>query len=393
MSERPNTRSASAGELPSNVAVSFRDRLNNLETATQEAMQHARETSEEVSLIQKRIMRVHEASKTTVSALAVTNKSLSRVQQELRLVSEESRSSNSLISKVLNKMNSKENKDMCSSGTEQNDDKIENEAPEKSVKDTCSISSRERIKIWQKNMASIKVKTPGDSKFSAAKQTFGRLHEKFPLPMDAEMEMIMLCFDSNLMPTVNRIIRCNPHAISEQLWNKLSEALYNDSQVQAHHAAFIRMTWNETGETIEEYSCRVRGLGENLKVNNQMMKAAFIQGLPRRYQPLVFGDRGSFDSVVAYTSTLVDAGLVKRSEGVWEVTEVKQDNNSSRCASRRVCYACGEVGHTAKDPIRKRYKQKRDPVSSKNNKQDPTAQEVEPKKVEGSRAATTTTDE
>lgn len=232
-------------------------------------------------------------------------------------------------------------------------------------------------------MSTNKVETPGDAKFLAAKNTFDRLHRKFPLPMEAEIEMILLCFHTSLMPTVNRIILADSDATSDQLWKKLSDALYNDSQIQAHHSSFMRLNWTEGSETITEYASKVRALGENLEVSNQMMKAAFIQGLPKRYQSLVFGDRGTFDSVVAYTSTLVDSGLVKRTEGVREVIESKTDASQSRHYSRRVCYACGDVGHIAKDPVCKRYKERRDNLSTKDNKDTQGTNDIESKKETG----------
>ena len=101
----------------------------------------------------------------------------------------------------------------------------------------------------------------------------------------------------------------------------------------------------EGAESIDAYASKVRSLGETLNIGQPMMKAAFIQGLPRRYQALVFGDRGTFDAVVAYTSTLVASGLIKKSESVREVTENKVGTTTDhRQGATHVCYACGKTG-------------------------------------------------
>lgn len=217
----------------------------------------------------------------------------------------------------------------------------------------------------------------------AARNTFDRLHTKFALPAEAEMEMILICFDVTLMPTVNRVFLANANASCYAMGEKLADVLYNDSQIQAHNATFMRLTWNEASESVEEYAAKVRSLGENLNVSQYMLKAAFIQGLPKRFQALVFGDRGSFDAVVAYTTILVSSGLIKRSEVVREVSEATPEpNKQKRYTNRRLCYACGEAGHFARDEICPRYKDRKQSAEKPNS-----PKTDESKKEEGSAPA------
>ena len=67
----------------------------------------------------------------------------------------------------------------------------------------------ERIKICQKNLESNKIKRHGDAVFTAARSTFIRLRNRFPLPEEVQLEMMLLCFDRRLMATVNRIFSDN----------------------------------------------------------------------------------------------------------------------------------------------------------------------------------------
>ena len=121
---------------------------------------------------------------------------------------------------------------------------------------------------------------------------------------------------------------------------------------------FMRLQWNEGIEPIDAYASKVRSLGENLNVGQPMTKAAFMQGLLRRYQALVLGECGTLDSVVAYTSTLVASGLVKKLESVREATQSKGGASADHRQGRRlVFYACGKTGHYARDVLFPRCKE------------------------------------
>ena len=220
------------------------------------------------------------------------------------------------------------------------------------VSKASQLSVNERIKIWQKNLESNKIGRHGDAVFTAARSTFIRLRNRFPLPEEIQLEMMLLCFSRRLMATVNRIFSDNVCLSCDEMWDKLADVFYNESQIQAHNSQFMRTIWNEATESIQEYADGLRSLGGNLNVGQQMMKAAFVQGLPRRLQAYVYGDRGSFDAVVAYTSTLVASGLVKKTEGVREVTETAvPPASNTKHHSNKVCFGCGGVGHFARDPV------------------------------------------
>jgi len=71
-----------------------------------------------------------------------------------------------------------------------------------------------------------KVSSKDDYSFPAAKQDYLLLHEKFRLPPEMEIEMIMLAFEKGALKVADEIIRTNGPSSVLGIWEKLEKSLY-----------------------------------------------------------------------------------------------------------------------------------------------------------------------
>jgi len=236
-------------------------------------------------------------------------------------------------------------------------------------KSTYSIS--ERIKVWQRTMGLNKVARKGDCNFPAAKQDYLRLHKMFELPPEMEREMVMLSFEKTALKVANQVVRENDSASMEMLWEALESRLYNDSQKRAQNTAYLLLRWNEKRDTLQYFSDQVLTQGQALNLDEELIRATFIGGLPSKLQSHAYGIIGTYDDMVAAVANIHRSmgKLQRSSESVSEVREVSAEvanevlrakdvsssvQNPSSSTSNdwkkgRRCYVCGELGHIARE--------------------------------------------
>jgi len=229
------------------------------------------------------------------------------------------------------------------------------------------ISLPSKIKIWQNTMGLNKVSRKGDVSFPAAKQDYQRLHEQFKLPDHIEKELIMQSFEKAALKVANQVMREFPDFNVSALWEQLEARLYNDSQRRAQTSSFLQLQWNEKRDTLGYFAETVHSQGLSMGVDKDLIRATFIKGLPLRLQTFAYGINGTYDDVVSAIANI--AGTLGRNNRNQEQVRVVQetvlrekdtDGTETRSSGRshgitdwkrnRRCYACGELGHIAKDP-------------------------------------------
>lgn len=100
--------------------------------------------------------------------------------------------------------------------------------------------------------------------------------------------MILLAFGDKVAPVVDRIYQTNLEAEAQHLWNSIESVLYNEDQIQKKNTEFVNCQWNETSESVQEFAERVAILGTSVQMTQEMMKAVFIKGMPKRLQTYLY---------------------------------------------------------------------------------------------------------
>jgi len=234
---------------------------------------------------------------------------------------------------------------------------------------TYTIS--EKIKVWQRTMVLNKVSYKGHYNFPAARQDYIRLHKRFSLPQEMELEMIMLAFEKSALTVANEVVRNNTELSIQAIWDELENCLYNESQKRTQNAAFLQMAWNERKDTVCQFAEKVNSSGLALKINPDLIRATFIRGLPVRLQTYAYGIHGTYDDLVGSIANI--ANTMNRSQKTSElVREVKEPIAEPQGASddkaketsvgaykprlpyedwkkTAICRVCGEMGHLARE--------------------------------------------
>lgn len=108
-------------------------------------------------------------------------------------------------------------------------------------------------------------------------------------------------------------------------------------------------------------------MGATSDMNENITKAVFIKDLQKKIQTYLYTVKESSDLVSPTATTLVEAGLTKKSEGLGEVIEPKKPNTSNDQPRKLLtCLRCGEAGHFARNPRCTMYKEKGEGISRNN---------------------------
>lgn len=231
------------------------------------------------------------------------------------------------------------------------------EAPNGFKEDTIPVGLEKFIpissahKLYSQEFESERVTRIGDLKFPAAKMTWKRLVQDFPVEPHLLRRLVGTAFGGAAKKVYEEVAAQNLSATAEKLWEILGAKLYNPSQQRGQRAAFYSDRWRERSETVEEYGARLATAAMSLPedIPDEALIHRFIEGLPHRLRVQALLVSGDYDDVVART-TLV-AREYPRQQSSSELIRTFQEPRSAtgkQAGDGKICYRCRRSGHVAR---------------------------------------------
>ena len=105
------------------------------------------------------------------------------------------------------------------------------------------------------------------------------------------------------------------------------EQLYNSSQIRAQKSCFLHIKWHTKKETLPQFGENVQSQGLSLGVDNGLISATFINGLPVKLQTFAHTSTGSYDDVVNAVDN-VSKSMRKGNRSDETIGEVREGSSS-----------------------------------------------------------------
>jgi Retrotransposon gag protein/Zinc knuckle len=209
-------------------------------------------------------------------------------------------------------------------------------------------------KLYARELETDRVSRIGDFRFPAARMTWRRLVQDFPVHPERLRRLVGLAFSGAAKKIYEEVSASNLAATSEQLWDLMEAKVYNVSQQRNQRASFYSTSWKEKTESIEQYGARLATAAMTLPegVSDEALIYRFIDGLPHRLKVQALLVRGNYDEIVATTSLVSKASQrsVQGAELVRKVSEVREGRQSYQglAFTERTCFECNKKGHIAR---------------------------------------------
>jgi hypothetical protein len=218
--------------------------------------------------------------------------------------------------------------------------------------DFITVSSAH--KLYARELEADRVSRIGDFRFPAARMTWRRLVQDFPVRSEMLRRLVGLAFSGAAKKIYEEVSASNLSATSDELWDLMEAKVYNVSQQRNQRASFYSTSWKEKTESIEQYGARLATAAMTLPegVSDEALIYRFIDGLPHRLKVQALLVRGNYDEIVATTSLVSKASQrsVQGPELVREVSEVREERQPYQGLpfSERTCFECNKKGHIAR---------------------------------------------
>jgi hypothetical protein len=239
----------------------------------------------------------------------------------------------------------------------QNEDSGTKETPVEVLDKALStefISVSSAHKLYARELESDRVSRIGDFRFPAARMTWRRLVQDFPVRSEMLRRLVGLAFSGAAKKIYEEVSASNLSATSDELWDLMEAKVYNVSQQRNQRASFYSTSWKEKTESIEQYGARLATAAMTLPegVSDEALIYRFIDGLPHRLKVQALLVRGNYDEIVA-TTALVSKASQRSGQGpemVREISDVTEEHQPYRGLpfSERTCFECNKKGHIAR---------------------------------------------
>jgi hypothetical protein len=238
-----------------------------------------------------------------------------------------------------------------------------------------SLKIHDVMKMFQMHLKPVQVHRPGDANFPAARRCWTRVARSLTLSPEQEASTVGMAFTGPAATVYEKVHGDAISATAEELWEKMEQRLYNDTQVQAQRSKFHTARLG-TNETIEDFAQRIRDLGTGLPeaAEDSMLLQRFREGLTTTLKLQSLAISAGFDEVVSRVSQMSEV-QGKRRQPEW-VNEVQEESafgydSSTPPGSQtnpvgpdpvrpgdfrvwnrtRKCYKCQRYGHTRSGAI------------------------------------------
>jgi hypothetical protein len=206
-------------------------------------------------------------------------------------------------------------------------------------------------KLYSRELEADRVSRIGDYRFPAARMTWRRIVQDFPVRPELLRRLVGVAFSGAAKKIYEEVSAANLSATADELWDIMETKLYNVSQQRSQRASFYSTIWKEKTESIEQYGARLATAAMTLPedVSEEALLHRFIDGLPQRLKVQALLISGGFDEIVAKTALVSKASQrpVQSSELVREISE-RQGRYQSLPISERTCFQCNQKGHIAR---------------------------------------------
>jgi hypothetical protein len=184
----------------------------------------------------------------------------------------------------------------------------------------------------------------GDFRFPAARMTWRRLVQDFPVRSEMLRRLVGLAFSGAAKNIYEEVSASKLSATSDELWDLMEAKVCNVSHQQNQRASFYYTSWKEKAESIEQYGAKLATAAMTLPedVSDEALIYRFNDGIPHRLKVQALLVRGNYDEIVATTS-LVSKAIQRFAQGpemVHEISEVTEEHQPYRGFpfSERTCF-------------------------------------------------------
>jgi Retrotransposon gag protein/Zinc knuckle len=324
-------------------------------------LEHIRMLSTEVAELRSDVARVEsrEESLLRERSEAVTGRQVAELRNEVERAKFTGISLRNELSQVTGKRPAQETSPVSrvlDDGTVEEDSGVK-ETPAETLDNALStdyIPVSSAHKLYARELEADRVSRIGDFRFPAARMTWRRLVQDFPVRPEMLRRLVGLGFSGAAKKIYEEVSASNLSAASDELWNLMEAKVYNVSQQRNQRASFYSTSWKEKTESIEQYGARLATAAMTLPegVSDEALIHRFIDGLPQRLKVQALLIRGGYDEIVATTS-LVSKANQRPTQGpelIREVLEVREERPLYRGLpfSERTCFECNKKGHIAR---------------------------------------------
>jgi hypothetical protein len=213
------------------------------------------------------------------------------------------------------------------------------------------ISVGEAHKLYSRELEADRVSRIGDYRFPAARMTWRRVVQDFPVRPELLRRLVGVAFSGAAKKVYEEVSAANLSATADELWDTMQLKVYNVSQQRSQRASFYATSWKERTESIEQYGARLATAAMALPehVSDEALVHRFVEGLPQRLKVQALLISGDYDEVVAKTS-LVQKASQRAVIGPEMIREVNEscDSRPRIPFSERTCFRCNQKGHIAR---------------------------------------------
>jgi hypothetical protein len=128
---------------------------------------------------------------------------------------------------------------------------------QKTAEDTEFIPVSSAHKSCARELEADRVSRIGDFRFPAARMTWRRLVQDFPVRSELLRLLFGLAFSGAAKKIYEEVSASNLSATADELWDLMESKVYNVSQQRNQRASFYSTSWKEKTESIEIYGARL----------------------------------------------------------------------------------------------------------------------------------------
>eukprot|EP00171_Calliarthron_tuberculosum_P002219 IDg2219t1 len=156
------------------------------------------------------------------------------------------------------------------------------------------------FKVYQKGLEDVRCKKVGDSSFFAARRTWDRLNNDFPVTEGTKKRLLPLAFDGDARHVYEEVANNAVSSTIEELRVRLQDRLCNNVHQAALQDKFFELRWNEKRESFSAFAEKLRSAALALPkgVEEDVLLNRLKAGLPPRLRDQAHLVTGTFDEVV-----------------------------------------------------------------------------------------------
>lgn len=193
------------------------------------------------------------------------------------------------------------------------------------------LSTGDAHKIYSRELGENRVSKLGDTKLPAARMTWDRLIQDFPVHPLAQRRLVCLAFEGPTKRIYESTAATNLPASPNVLWDLFEAKLFYQSRQRTQRATFYSLRMLERSEPVEQFGARpsANALSFPEHIEDEVLIHRFIEGLSPRLHTQALFVSGSCDEVVAKTSLIAKAQIeVKRFEPARQISEQRSPSRA-----------------------------------------------------------------